>query len=126
MQKDIRDILKFTNEWFELGLITEDKLAEFKQHYKSGEDRDSANYRWKAFAAFLSTRESFDSETLRRLYRLGETDADPSMGGSMMVTILQMKECPRDILENAAIDKQKFIRVTAKKWLAKRNRYQTA
>jgi len=126
MRKDIRDILKFTDEWFELGMIREDKLAEFKQQYKSGEDRDSANYRWKAFAAFLSTRESFDDETLRRLYRLGDSDPDSAIGVAMMVTILQMKECPGDILENGAIDKQKFIRVTAKRWLAKRNRNQTA
>jgi hypothetical protein len=114
MRKDIRDILKFTDGWFELGMIREDKLAEFKQQYKSGEDRDSANYRWKAFAAFLSTRESFD-ETLRRFYRLGDSDPDSAIEVAMMVTILQMKECPGDILENGAIDKQKFIRVTAKR-----------
>lgn len=126
MPKEIREILKFTDEWFELGLITEKKLAEFKQQYQAGEDRDSVNYRWKAFAAFINAGAAIDDETLRRLYKLVSSDADPAIGCAMKVSILQMKECPVDILENAEVDKDKFIRVAAKRESAKRNRKQTA
>ena len=126
MQESIREILGFTDEWFELGIITEDKLEEFKQQYESGEDLNSEHYRWRAFAAFVKTRESFDEQTIRRLYRLGETDADSAMGGSMMVEILSLKECPVDLLENAAINNRKFLRVAAQRELTKRNRNQTA
>jgi hypothetical protein len=45
MQENIREILGFTDEWFELGVITEDKLKDFKHRYESGEDQSSEHYR---------------------------------------------------------------------------------
>ncbi|HSE22910.1 MAG TPA: hypothetical protein VLB68_14690 [Pyrinomonadaceae bacterium] len=69
--------------------------------------RNSEHYRWRAFLDFMQLRMSLDSSIARRLYQLGAGDPDAEMGGSMMAHILRRKDCPEDLLRDAALSDQK-------------------
>ena len=113
MKTDIFETLKFTNEWRELGIISDDVLASLETKWLSGEDPNTEHYRWKAFVDFMEQHPSLEHEVLRRVYSLGQFDHDSSMGGAMMVAILNRKECPRDLIYLASESSEKFLRGVA-------------
>lgn len=111
--------LGFTQKWIDLGIITPEKLAEPGIQWNKSEDSNTEHYRWRAFQDFLAERKNLESETLKELYDLGKNDSDSVMGGSMMVDILNRKECPLDLLESALSSPEKFIRKVACRKLGK-------
>jgi hypothetical protein len=121
MQESIREILSFTDEWFELGLITEDKLAEFKQQYESGKDPNPEHYRWRAFDKYLDIYRSFDEATIRQLYQLAEKDPDSGAGEAMMGRVMGLPGCPMDLIQKAANGERKYARKVAHIVLTKMN-----
>jgi hypothetical protein len=121
MAEDIREILKFTDEWFELGLITDEKLAEFKQQYETGKDRNTEHYRWRAINSYLNLYRDFDEAKIRRLYQLAENDPDSGAGQAMMGRVMGLPGCPMDLIEKAANGDQKYAKKVAHMVLAKMN-----
>lgn len=106
-------MLKFTSEWRELGIVSDDVLASLETKWLSGEDPSTEHYRWKAFVDFMEQHPSLEAEVLHRLYSLGQSDEDSSMGGAMMVEILNRKECPKDLIYLASESSEKFLRRVA-------------
>ncbi|HEX8247714.1 MAG TPA: hypothetical protein VF599_06065 [Pyrinomonadaceae bacterium] len=61
-----------------------------------------------------------NAEILKELYELGKNDLDSAMGGAMMVDILNRKDCPPDLPENAFEFRRKFfLRKVASRRLGK-------
>jgi hypothetical protein len=101
--------LEFSQEWIDLGIITPAKLNQLVGEWTSSDDRNTEHYRWRAFLDFVQSQDSLDEITARRLYNLGATDPDLSMGGSIMAHILRRKDCPEDLLRVAAGSDEKFL-----------------
>lgn len=116
---NIFDKLEFTKEWIDLGIVTPEKLSELEIEWNKGEDTNTEHYRWRAFRDFLSANEYLDFTTLRKLHELGENDSDFTMGSSMMVDILNRKDCPTDLLKKAYKSEEKFLRKVASRKLNK-------
>ena len=105
--------LEFSQEWIDLGIITADSLNQIVEEWISSDDRCPEHYRWRSFLAFVESQDSLDEITARRLYNLGASDRDVSMGGSIMAQILLRKDCPLDLLRVAAGSEEKFLRKIA-------------
>ena len=110
--------LEFTEEWIELGIVTPERLAQIEDEWRTSDDRNPEHYRWRAFLDFNQSHLFLDDAMLRRLYRLGASDADHVMGGSMMAHVLLRRDCPEDLLLEAAQSEEKFLCKIAKERLA--------
>jgi hypothetical protein len=110
---DIFQTLKFNQNWIELGIITPERLNQLEAEWSQGEDTNTEHYRWRAFCDFIESKSLLDEKTARALYALGANDPDAGMGGSIMAKILQRKDCPKDLLQEAADSDQKFLRKIA-------------
>ena len=115
---DILSKFEFSQEWFDLGIITPAKLEQLKAEWDTGEDTNTEHYRWRAFLDFMQSKPSLDAETARALYHLGSKDPEVNMGGSMMAHVLRREDCPKDLLEIAAKSEEKFLRKIANERLA--------
>ena len=115
---DIFKELQFTQEWIELGIITPDQLNQIEDEWRTSDDQNPEHYRWRAFLDFSKANPFLDDQTLRRLYSLGTSDADRVMGGSIMVHVLRRKDCPEDLLLDAADSEEKYLREIAQERLA--------
>ena len=81
--------LEFNEKWFDLGFVSSETLKELWADFQTGEDNNKEHYRWRAFTHYLKINKDIDENDLRKLYRLGETDADNyAMGMSMRIEIL--------------------------------------
>lgn len=81
--------LDFTHEWVSLGIISFAEIHRDKEAALSGDDPSPERYRWRAFSRFLAAQHSLSASLAHALYALGSTDADPSMGGSIMAAVLR-------------------------------------
>ena len=106
---DIGEILGFTQAWYTLGIVDESVLDRAKAHWDTGEDDNTEHYRWRAFKEFLTTRRPLSPELATALYELGAADADSGMGGSIMVNIVYLPECPRNVLDAASASGQRHL-----------------
>jgi hypothetical protein len=118
---DLFHTLKFNQAWIDLGIITPASLEQLEAAWATGEDQNTEHYRWGAFLDFIKSKESVDEKTAKALYDLGANDPDIAMGGSIMANILHRKDCPRDLLEQAAKSDKKFLQKIASKKLAALN-----
>src|SRR5688500_5172438 len=101
---DIQQILlelDFDEKWFDSGFVSSEKLYELWADFQTAEDSNKEHYRWRAFTDYLETNNEISESNLKELYRLGETDADYAMGIALRVKILQRKDCPADLLNEA-------------------------
>src|SRR5947207_15528892 len=105
--------LEFSQEWIDLGIINPAKLNQLVGEWTSSDDRNTEHYRWRAFLDFVQSQNSLDEITARRLYNLGATDPDVSIGGAIMAHILRRKDCPQDLLRLAAASDKKFLQKIA-------------
>jgi hypothetical protein len=117
---DIFRELEFTQEWVDFGIITPQKLCELEGEWNSSDDRNAEHYRWRAFLDFSQSRAFLGEELLRRLYQLGATDVDTTMGGSIMAHVLRRHDCPEDLLRRASESDEMFLRKIAQQALAAR------
>jgi hypothetical protein len=93
---------EFTARWFALGIVTPARLAALRAAWDDSDDRSVEHYRWRTFTEFLAERRPLEAGTAAALYELGERDVDPSMGASMIDTIVRLPECPSEVLAAAA------------------------
>lgn len=117
---DIRQILHeldFDEKWFDSGFVSSETLKELWTEFQKGEDTNKEHYRWRAFTYYLKTKKEIDENNLRELYRLGEIDIDYSMGIAIKVEILQLKNCPVDLVNEALNSTEKSLIKVAKRKL---------
>ena len=88
----------FTPAWFALGVITDAQLMPLRAEWARGEDQNPEHYRWRAFLGFLDTERPLTPSVASALYHLGAVDADRAMGEAMMRRIVELTECPLDVL----------------------------
>jgi len=115
---DIFRELEFSQEWIDLGIVSQATLKQIEAEWLTSDDRSPEHYRWRAFLRFMQLQISLDPIVARRLYQLGARDSDASMGGSMMAHVLRRKDCPEDLLRDAAVSDEKFLRKIALERLA--------
>jgi hypothetical protein len=92
---EIFQMLEFSQEWIDLGIITPAKLKQLEAIWDIGEDVNTEHYRWGAFLDFIKSKALLDEKTANALYELGENDPEVAMGSSMMAHILRHKIAPR-------------------------------
>jgi hypothetical protein len=110
--------LEFSQEWLDLGIVDSEKLHRIEFERNSSDDRNSEHYRWRAFLDFMQSQAFLDPIIAKRLYELGASDPDSTMGGSMMAHVLRRKDCPVELLRVAAESEEKFLRKIAAEKLA--------
>lgn len=113
--EEILEILDFSQEWIDLAIINpevleklrrihEEELEEVKnetenigteEEYSWESARiDSEHFRYRAFKMFLKENEPLPSDTVKILYKLGESDPDYTMRRSIMREVLDQTNCP--------------------------------
>jgi hypothetical protein len=115
---DMLRVLKLNQKWLDLGIVTPDKLNQLEREWIASQDKNAEHYRWRAFLDFIEANEFLEEGMLKAIYDLGRNDPDISMGSSIMAKILHRKDCPQDLLENAATAGEPFLRRIAEKQLA--------
>jgi hypothetical protein len=92
---------QFSEVWYALGVVTPARLAKLEAEWARGEDRSPEHYRWGAFRAFVAERRPLAPETAAALYALGAEDPDRPMGESMMHAVVDLPECPPEVVAAA-------------------------
>jgi hypothetical protein len=100
---------QLTPPWLALGIVTPERLSAMRVEWDQGHDRNPEHYRWRAFRDFLQDRCPLDRDLATQLYALGEADPDHAMGESMMGQLLQLPECPAEILDAAASSGRRYL-----------------
>lgn len=114
--------LGFTQDWADLNIVTFESLTKLVSEYEQSDDRNIEHYRWRAFKEFLKENKALPPETIFRLYGLGETDADWTMGGAMMRELLDRKDCPSQLLTTVLQSDRDFIVKAAQGAVERRSR----
>lgn len=98
----IRDALKFTQRWFDLGIVDEAWIAQAIHEYRESDDQGDEHYRYGAFRRFLSQHPQLTPEQCEGIFELGAADPDWTMGQSIMLDMLERQECPESLRQRAA------------------------
>jgi hypothetical protein len=108
--------LDYTQDWIALGIVTAADIHRDQQECETGDDPHPEHYRWRAFTRFFAAQQSLSSSLAHQLYALGATDADHSMGGSIMAEVLRDQDCPLDLLHSAlASNHAHLMRIAAQR-----------
>ena len=100
---EIRDQLKFTRPWFELGIVDDAWVALAIREYRESDDQGDEHYRYGAFMTFFRRRkDALVAGECRALFELAVDDPDPEMGTSMILELLDAPGCPDDVWDAAA------------------------
>jgi len=117
-QRGYKTLLQFNDQWFRLGLLAETDLLALGQRYDTSRDKNAEHYRYKVFRDYLASHRPLPPPMAEALYKLGQVDPDPAMGGAMMSHIIGLPECPSDVLEKAlASGEQHLIKLARRKRL---------
>ena len=109
--------LRFTSDWFALGVVDKCLLDELMVEWDKGDDPNPEHYRLRAFRLFLSRVRPLTPSLAAALYDLGASDEDPVMGGSMMLHVLHLDECPEELLRRALASDQRHLARAARRRL---------
>jgi len=101
-ESDYQKLLQFGDQWLLLGLLTEADLRELGREYEGGEDKNTEHYRYGVFRKYLTSHRPLSPQMAEALYELGKVDPHPAMGGAMMHDIVNLEECPPEVLEKAS------------------------
>src|SRR5678815_3765151 len=110
--------LDYTPDWIALGIVTAADIHGDQQACATGDDPYPEHYRWRAFSRFFAGQQSLSSSLAHQLYTLGASDADYTMGGSIMAQVLRHRDCPIDLLQSALTSDQAHLRRIAAQRLA--------
>ncbi len=108
--------LQFSQEWVDIGILTNDKFCLIKQEYLKGEDEFTEHYRWGAFRTFMQAQNSLSPEELHALYKIGKNDPDYAMGRAILFDIIKHPSCPKELIELATNDNDVTLAKHALKW----------
>ena len=100
---EIRDRLRFTPRWFDLGIVDDAWVALAVRDYRESDDHGDEHYRYGAFVAFFRRRKAaLLAGECRALFELAASDPDAEMGTSMILDLLNAPGCPDDVWDAAA------------------------
>ena len=106
---DFGRLLGFTPEWYTLGIVDDALLDRLRADWDKGDDPNTEHYRYRAFSDFVLVHQPLSPALALALYELGSRDADPGMGGAMMVNIIYRPDCPESVLVAAAASGQRHL-----------------
>jgi hypothetical protein len=107
----VRNVGEFTNEWFELCIVTEDVIKSLVEQ-RDPDDNNAEHLRYVAFKKFVAANRPLSQALCRKLYDLGCADVDSSMGGAMMADVVRLPECPIDLLiEASSSNRRNLVRI---------------
>ena len=102
--------LKFTKEWIDIGIVNSENFTYLKERYLKGEDTSTEHYRWEAFVKFIKeNKENLTQEIIHKTYCLAKDDPDIAMGRSMIFRILDLDNCPDELIDLATKDEYKGL-----------------
>lgn len=117
-QKDYKTLLEFTDRWFTLGILTEEKLQQYGTTYETSADKNTEHYRYGAFRWYLNEHRPLSASVAEALYALGASDPDPAMGEAIMADIIGLAECPPSAVAKAlASGRQHLVRAAKRRSL---------
>jgi hypothetical protein len=99
---EIRDALRFTRRWFELGIVDDAWIALAVREYRESDDQGDEHYRYGAFRHFLGQHPHLTPELCEVLFEVGAEDPDWTLGQSIMLDVLDRPECPASFRQRAA------------------------
>ncbi len=108
-QRDYKTTLGFSDQWFTLGVVTEESLLLSAAEYEASDDKSAEHYRYGAFRWHLSQHHPLTASDAEALYELGNADPDYSMGGAMMADIVDLPECPPSVIAKALVSDRKHL-----------------
>jgi hypothetical protein len=59
---EARNALAFSDDWFNLGIVTPERIDQFALELLSGDDPNPEHYRWRAFSDFLKANRPLSHE----------------------------------------------------------------
>ena len=119
-QREIKELLQFSDRWLELGVLTVEELDALADAYESSTDRRSEHYRYGVFCRYVTSQRPLTAEIASALYALGSEDPDPALAGAMMHDVLRLPECPEAVIELAlASGEAHLVRLAQRKRLLK-------
>lgn len=92
----------FTPAWFASGVVTAASAAEFAAYAATDPTKLARYWRWMAFRDYTEEHVPLTEAECRALFRLGESEADASLGSAMMCCVLYQSACPPDVRDEAA------------------------
>ena len=107
--KDYKKLLGFTDQWFALGLVTEESLRQSAATYEASDDKHAGHYRYGAFRWYLQEHRPLSPAVAEALYELAASDTQGSEAGAIMTDILALPECPPSVLARAEASGVKFL-----------------
>lgn len=90
--------LGLSPQWIDLGIVTRESIAWDTKQLRESDDPHPEHYRWRAFERFMKDQAHLNPNLANELYRLGDSDSDYSMGGSIMAQVLRHPECPDSLM----------------------------
>lgn len=103
------DVLGFTNDWVEAGIISFEALLELNNLYSSSDDKHTEHYRWLAFQNYRKTNHLLNPDQIERIYEIAVKDIDIPMGSAMIFEIIKDPQCPNSVLEKALLLDRKSV-----------------
>jgi hypothetical protein len=113
LKQKLMDVLDFTHDWIEAGIIDVEALLELNNLYSSSDDKHTSHYRWLAFQNYCKTNHSSNPNQIERIYEIAVKDIDIPMGSAMIFEIIKDARCPMSILEKALLLDRKSVQTKA-------------
>ncbi len=113
--KDYKKLLGFTDEWFALGLVTEESLRQSAATYEASDDKNAEHYRYGAFRWYLQEHRPLPPTVAEALYKLAASDTNGPEAGAIMIDIISLPECPSSVLDRAEASGVQFLVRAARK-----------
>lgn len=110
----------FTDAWVEEGILTRPVLDKLCARWLEGTDCNLEHYRWLAFEQFLQATRTLTSTQFDCLWDLGTSDPDQAMGRAMLFELILRRDCPRTLLERAALSQHTTLARKSQRLLALR------
>ncbi len=81
--------LGYTKKWVDSGLLTQDKLYNQLELFKTGDDTNTEHYRYKTLTDFVENKDNISDIDLSNFLELTINDTDTSMSSSAIVKLLE-------------------------------------
>jgi hypothetical protein len=108
-RQDYQRLLGLSARWLRLGLLTEKGLCALGDEYEASEDKSTEHYRYRVFREYLDSHWPLPAQMAEALYELGKDDPDRTMGGAMMRDVLDLAECPPQVLRQASASGERHL-----------------
>jgi hypothetical protein len=93
--------LKFSESWYTLGIMDDEKLASAVKSFRCSEDLNDEHWRYGAYASFMQQHPLLTSKECAGLFDIGENDPDFVMGQQIILGVLRRPECPQALRDQA-------------------------